>query len=371
MKIGIVTEHYYPSLGGIQEHVHHFAREARRRGHTVRIVTSRMRELPAPEGEAAGPDVLRIADSRPFYLNGTFGRITVGARLGARLEETFREERFDVVHAHCPLLPVLPLLAVHYARCALVGTFHSNVRPYWLSRAWNRRLAAYLDRIDAPLAVSEACIGALAPLRREGFRVVPNGVDVGVFAGGRRLARFDDGRFNLLYVGRVEPRNGFDHLLKVFLRVRHEIRGARLLVVGGGPLLDRYRAEVPAEAREDVVFTGPLREERRDWYASADVLCVPTSIAAFGVNLLEAMCLGVPILASDIDGFREVMRHGREGEMAPPFDADAWVRGLVGLRRDPARAKAYGDAGRRTVQRYAWPVVADEVLSVYRDVAAA
>jgi phosphatidylinositol alpha-mannosyltransferase len=315
--------------------------------------------------------VLRIADSRPFFLHGSFGRITLGARLGPRLEETFREERFDVVHVHCPLLPVLPLLAVHYARCAVVGTFHSNFRPNALSRFWYGRVAAYLDRIDAPVVVSEACIGAMAPLRRDGFRVIPNGVDVEAFAGARRLPRFDDGRFNLLYVGRVEPRNGFDHLLDVFLRARREIPRPRLLVVGGGPLLEHYRAAVPAEAREDVVFAGPLREERRDWYASADLLCVPTSIASFGVNLLEAMAVGVPILASDIDGFREVMRHGREGEMAPPFDPDAWVRALVRMHREPARAQAYGEAGRRSVRRYAWPLVADEVLEVYRDLAAA
>jgi phosphatidylinositol alpha-mannosyltransferase len=371
VRIGIVTEHYYPSLGGVQEHVHHFAREARRRGHAVRIVTSRMPDLPPPAAEAAGPDVLRIADSRPFYLNGSFGRITVGARLAARLQTTFREEAFDVIHVHCPLLPVLPLLAVHYARCAVVGTFHSNFRPNALSRAWYGRLGTYLDRLDAPVVVSEACIGALAPIGRAGFRVIPNGVDVETFAGGRRLPRFDDGRFNLLYVGRVEPRNGFDHLLGVFLRVRREVPGARLLVVGGGPLLERYRADVPAEARADVVFAGPLREERRDWYASADVLCVPTSIASFGVNLLEAMAVGLPVLASDIDGFREVMRHGREGEMAPPFDTDAWVRAIVRLYREPALARAYGEAGRRSVQRYAWPLVADEVLGVYRDLAAA
>jgi phosphatidyl-myo-inositol alpha-mannosyltransferase len=370
MKIGIVTEHYYPSLGGVQEHVHHFAREARRRGHTVRVVTSRMPDLPAPEGEAAGPDVLRIAESRPFFLKGSFGRITVGGRPGARLQQTFREERFDIVHVHCPLLPVLPLLAVHYARCPVVGTFHSNFQPDAMSHFWYSRMGAYLDRIDAPVVVSEACIRALAPLRREGFRVIPNGVDVEAFAGGRRLARFADGRFNLLYVGRVEPRNGFDHLLEVFLRARREVPALRLLVVGGGPMLERYRATVPAEASEDVVFAGPLREERLDWYASADLLCVPTSIASFGVNLLEAMAAGLPILASDIDGFREVMRHGREGEMAPPADLKAWVRAIVRLHGDPARARAYGEAGRRSVRRYAWPVVADEVLEVYRDLAA-
>ena len=75
MRIGIATEYYYPSIGGVQEHVHHFAREARRLGHSVKIITSEMPDLAAPVGEAAGPDVLRIAKSRPMFKNGSFGRV--------------------------------------------------------------------------------------------------------------------------------------------------------------------------------------------------------------------------------------------------------------------------------------------------------
>jgi phosphatidylinositol alpha-mannosyltransferase len=109
-------------------------------------------------------------------------------------------------------------------------------------------------------------------------------------------------------------------------------------------------------------------DERPDWYASAHVHCAPTRIASFGVTLLEAMAAGVPVVASDIDGFREVLRHGVEGELVPPDDARAWARAIVRLARDPAVAAAYGEAGRRTARRYDWPVVAQQVLSVYRSV---
>jgi phosphatidylinositol alpha-mannosyltransferase len=128
---------------------------------------------------------------------------------------------------------------------------------------------------------------------------------------------------------------------------------------------------VPDELREDVVFAGRVVDERPDWYASADVYCAPTSIASFGVTLLEAMAAGKPILASDIDGFREVMTHGHEGELIPPDDVRAWVRALARLARDPARGEAYGEQGRRTVQRYAWPRVTSEVLGLYRSIGVA
>jgi phosphatidylinositol alpha-mannosyltransferase len=74
------------------------------------------------------------------------------------------------------------------------------------------------------------------------------------------------------------------------------------------------------------------------------------------------------VLASDIDGFREVLHDGREGELLPPDDPAAWARAIVRLAREPTRAAAYGERGRATVQRYDWPVVTREILGLYRAV---
>ena len=370
MRIGIATEYYYPSIGGVQEHVHHFAREARRLGHTVKIITSEMPDLPAPAGEAAGPDVLRIAKSRAMFENGSFGRVSLGPRLGGAGRETLQRERFDVLHVHCPLTPVLPFLAIHYATCPVVGTFHTHFHPGMLFKLTRRAQQRYLDRLDAAVAVSRACLSAFEGHLRADFRIIPNGVDADRFGRGRPLRRFDDGRFNILWVGRLEPRNGLERMLEAFALLRAEV-DARLLVVGDGPLLPRYRAKVPADLRSDVVFAGRLLDERPDWYASADVYCAPTTIASFGITLLEAMSAGKPILASDIDGFREVMTHGQEGELITPGDARAWSRALGRLARDRARAQAYGEQGRRTAQRFAWPRVTSEVLGMYRAIGVA
>jgi phosphatidylinositol alpha-mannosyltransferase len=354
----------------VQEHVHHFAREARRLGHTVKIVTSSMPDLPRPEGEAAGPDVLRIARSRPMYKNGSFGRVSQGPGVARALAETLERERFDVVHVHCPLTPVLPIAAIHHARVPVVGTFHTHFRPGPLFKVTRGLLQRYLDRLDAAIAVSRACLAAFEGRLQADFHIIPNGVDAEQFGRGRRLDRFDDGKLNVLWVGRLEPRNGFDRMLAAFARAREEV-DARLLVVGDGPLLGRYRASVPGELEGDVVFAGKLLDERPDWYASSDVYCAPTSIASFGITLLEAMAAGKPILASDIEGFREVMQHGREGELLPVDDAEAWARALVRLPREPLRALAYAEHGRSTAQRYAWPRITAQVLGLYRDIGVA
>lgn len=369
MRIGVVTESYYPSVGGIQEHVHHFAREARRLGHTVKIVTSAMpdlRGLPPPEG-GAGADVIRLGPSVPVYRNGALTRVSAGTGVGAALREVLARERFDVVHVHAPLSPVLPLLAIHHATGPVVGTFHAKLPAGVVARLGRRWLQRYLDRLDAAVAVSRACVAGAKDHLHADFRVIPNGVDVERFGRGRKLRRFEDGKLNVLWVGRLEPRGGLDRMILAFHRAWKQI-DARLVVVGDGPLLPRYRALVPREMAEDVVFVGQVVEERADYYASADVCCVPARAAAFGLAVLEAMAAGKPVLASDVDGHRELMQHGREGELLSADDPAAWARALVRVSREPVRAAAYGERGRLAAQRYAWPSVAREVLGLYRSI---
>jgi phosphatidylinositol alpha-mannosyltransferase len=368
VRIGIVTEYYPPSVGGIQEHVRHFSREAARLGNDVTVVTGEMPDLrgPVPAPHPLDPAVVRVGRSVPVYNNGGVGRVTGGHRLSRSVADVLRRGRFDVVHVHAPLTPVLPLLAVHHATSPVVGTFHTNWRPGLVFRLARRKLQQYLDRLDATVAVSRACLGGLSRLRVNP-RIIPNGVDARRFGEGRPIARFRDGRLNLLWVGRIERRNGLDRMLLVLHEVRRDV-DARLLVVGDGPLLERTRARVPPDLAPHVVFAGRVLDERPDWYASAHVHCATTRIASFGVTLLEAMAAGVPVVASDIDGFREVLSHGVEGELVPPDDAAAWARAIVRIARDPAVAAAYGDAGRRTARRYDWPIVAREVLSVYRSI---
>jgi phosphatidylinositol alpha-mannosyltransferase len=227
----------------------------------------------------------------------------------------------------------------------------------------------YLDRLDAAVAPSRACLGRLDGRMRGELKIVPGGVDVERFARGRRIPRFDDGKLNVLWMARAERRNGLDVMVTAFHRAWRQI-DARLLVVGDGPALRRVKASIPADLADDVVFVGRVDDERPDWYATADVFCATAQSPSGGITLLEAMAAGKPILASDVPGYRDVLQHGREGELVAPGDEGAWARALVRISREPVRAGAYGERGRITAQRHAWPVVARELLGIFRAVGA-
>ena len=362
MRIGLVTEEFGPGGGAQAAHVAGFAREARRLGHAVRVVTG------AGGGEVDGSerseDVIRLGPSRTLVRRGRLARTTGGTGVGAAIRELLQRERFDVLHVHGPLTPVLPLLAVHHASGPVVGTFHDVERPGLFARLARRTTERHLERLDAAIAVSRSAAAA-AGLGPDDVRVIAGGVDVERLARGRRLRQLEDGRLNVLWLGRPEPRNGLDRMLSAFARVRRQL-DARLLVVGGGPGLAGYRARVPRELEDDVVFAGEVTEEIADWYASADVFCAPAQGPSSGATLLEAMAAAKPILASDVAGYREILQHGREGELVAPDDPAAWARAILRLSREPARAAAYAERGRLTARRLAWSSVAREILGVYR-----
>ena len=218
MCIGLVTEEYGPGAGAQAAHVEGFAREARRLGHQVRVVTGA-----APrdaDGAERSEDVIRLGPTRTLLRRGRLARATGGTGVGAALRELLQRERFDVVHVHAPLTPVLPLLALHHASGPVVGTFHEAERPGPFARLARRTAERHLDRLDAAIAVSRTAAAAAGS--RDDVRIIPGGVDAERLARGRRLRRFDDGRLNVLWLGRPEPRNGPDRMIQAFARLRRQ-----------------------------------------------------------------------------------------------------------------------------------------------------
>lgn len=367
MRIALVTEFYYPTLGGVQEHVYHLGRECERLGHEVAVITSRVDAADGLLPSHAEHNVHLIGRSLAVQMNGSVGRVSVGWSLAEKLRALLTKEHFDVVHVHAPLTPVLPMLALRQTALPLVGTFHTNFarsRLLGLARPAVQRL---IDRIDVNVAVSGACVHALAPYVKARYRLIPNGVDCRAFAEGRALESLRGERPVVLFIGRLEQRSGLPRLLRAFPDI-HKRSNARLVVIGEGP--DRRANEALArELGVDAHFAGARHSDRADWFKSADVLVCPTTIASFGITLLEGMAAGLPVVASDIDGFREVLTHGREGFLVDTSRPERLSDAVATLLEHPALARRLGEAGQHTARAYDWPVVAKKVAAVYEEVA--
>jgi phosphatidyl-myo-inositol alpha-mannosyltransferase len=374
LNIGIVSEYYYPLLGGISEHVHNTASQFSRMGHRVQIITAQDRAPRAwsPPAPPAGPspEVIRLGTSVAIRWNGSVTNVTVGfRRLWNDLRRTLAEGRYDIVHVHSPLVFTLSPLAILASPGPSVATFHSYFDRTPIYGAFKGLLQKhFLDRLSGQIAVSQSCVRAMSPYFRIAPRIIPNGIDVEQFTpDAPRIAEYDDGRPNLLFLSRFEPRNGLDLMLRAFAIVRRQVPGARLIVVGDGSRRPAYTRMAEREFGHDVRMVGPVLRERPSYYATADLYCAPISKASFGMTLLEAMACGRPVVATENDGYPDLLGPD-EGVLVPPRDHVVFARAIVELLKDPARRERMGRAGRAKALGYNWPSVAERLVAFYQEI---
>jgi len=370
----MVSDNYYPYVGGIAEHVYHLAGELRKRGHAVKVLTAKvggrmmesMAEMPGEE------HVKRIGDGWVIRSNKSFARVSVAWRPTAQIRKYFDQERFDVVHIHGSLAPTLPMAAIQASRTLNVVTFHAGHDQSLGYALFRSGLQPYFNAVQGLIAVSATARESCAKYFPGPYKIIPNGIDLTFFrpdAG--RVSGMDDGRPRILFVGRFEPRKGLKHLLSAMPEIVKHVPDVELVVVGTGLRGYSYKSYLPPEVQQHVRWAGLVKsEERPKYYASCDVYCSPaTGQESFGIVLLEAMASGKPVVASDIDGYRTVLNDGREGLLVPPEDPPALAQAIVKVLLDRGLARRLAANGLERVQQYSWPKLAERVEAFYEELA--
>jgi phosphatidylinositol alpha-mannosyltransferase len=379
VKVAIVSDYYYPQLGGITEHVHGQATELARRGHEVTILTPRLVVTPTTVDGADIPgrtfDLVNVGHAFPFYVNGSETLLTLGPGLPFALGRELRRRSFDVVHVHNPLGVMLPISAIMKSTAPVtVGTFHSVVpEGYRLLRTTSRSFERVFRRLDASIAVSAAVVDSLSPyFPARKFTTIPNGIDTDFFSPAAEGLQELHGRRTIVFVGRFDPRNGVKHMIGAFTALRRTREDVQLVIVGDGPLRPLVQRMVPCALRDDVVFAGRVNRLRPRYLASAEILCTPCSLASFGMVVLEGMSAGLPVVASRLPGFELVMRDGVDGLMVDRADdEEGFAAVLDRLINDPEMGRRMGAAGRRrALSTFSWPVVADALEELYEELLA-
>ncbi|HYR52027.1 MAG TPA: glycosyltransferase family 4 protein [Candidatus Dormibacteraeota bacterium] len=395
LRIGILSQAYHPAVGGVTEHVDATARALRARGHGVTVITAGFSERDwqgfatngnghprheknggngaaqdtEPPRDASQPHrIVRIGRNVAVPYNGAENNLTVGLRLREKLQDILDEERFDLLHVHCPVSPVLPLIALRIAKQPIVGTFHSTVTSDLAFRLFRKALLPSFRRIDRSLAVSEEARSCVLRHFPGPVEILPNGVSLERFRPGLpRLERFDDEIPNILFVGRHDPRKGLPELMAACDALARDQVPFRLIVVGDGLLRRRIERMAGGALSGRVHFEGRVSNDRLPrYYASADLFCSPARGGeSFGIVLLEAMASGVPIVATDLPGYRTVLTPGEEGLMVPTRDPQALAQALRTLLGRPDLRLAMGARGIATAQRFAWPAIVERLESIY------
>jgi phosphatidylinositol alpha-mannosyltransferase len=369
MKIGIVTEYFYPTLGGITENIYHFSRELLRNGHEFRIITGKDKLANYPP-ECEGR-IISIGKSVPVFYNGSCARVTMGFGLTRKMKEVLAAEQFDLVHVHSPIFPTLPIIAIMQSTVPVVGTFHTVLGGHddLYYKVYKERCTRLLDGMTGRIAVSECCARELEDYFDRSFDVIPNGVDVDWWVDGtRKVEKFDDGKFNVLFLGRPDTRNGLSTLIHAFANVHRRFPETRLIIVGDGPLRFYFERLVPADVANAIVFEGAANENRPDYLATADAFVFAPDIASFGITILEGMSAGKAMIASDIEAFRALVTDGESALLIPPGDEAAMAHSIERLITDESFREDLGATAALRVSRYDWKRVAEMQIEYYRNI---
>lgn len=364
MKIALISPYNYFHPGGVNTHIANLAMVLRASGQETYVLTT------LPPGRPTPPDTIALdGHLTQFPSGGVQAHINLSLNLIWRARQLLLGHNFDIVHLHNPLTPLVSVSFLYHRRAVpqttFIATFHEyRDTPNPAIEVGKPLFRHWINTLDARIAVSEAAL-EFNQLHFPGtYAIIPNGVDLARFAPARQIEMASKRPPTILFVGRLDERKGLLYLLDAFVRLRPEFPTARLQVVGPGHL---SRREVRQQPLTNVEFIGQVSDaELPAFYHGADIFCAPSvGFESFGIVLLEAMAAGLPVVASNLPGYRQTIQDGKQGWLVEPRNPGALAAALAQLLRHPERRREMGEAGQAHARLFDWHLVAEAVLELY------
>jgi len=373
VRIALLSPYSWTYPGGVTRHIEALAQELAAAGHEARVLapfdpddglSRRLHRGARPQQRVPPDGFVSLGRSVGLQANGAVSNVALTPQAVFRMREELRGGRYDVLHVHEPVVPFVSWDALcSLGELPLVGTFHT-----YSENALTNGIAAVgfggrrrMNRLHARIAVSEAAAWTARRFYGGRYRIIPNGVHLGALDAAEPAPRRRP-LLRILFIGQAVERKGLPVLLRAFEALGEQVP-ATLTLVGASAeevshmLLDGHGVRALGKVSEEQ----KLAELER-----ADVVCAPSLHGeSFGMVLTESFAAGAPVIASDIPGYRDVLRDGLDGLLVSAGDALALAEALRRVALDePLRARMAASA-RERAERFAWPRVAAEVIDCY------
>lgn len=380
MRVLMISDVYFPRINGVSTSIQTFGRELTAAGHHVTLI--------APDYGESQPEpfpVLRIPSRYlPFDPED---RILRWGRLPAHYADLI-DAKFDLIHIQTPFV-------AHYAglglarrlRLPVVESYHTFFEHYLdkyiplVPSAWMRLLARRfsISQCEAVDALAVPSQPMLEVLRGYGIRthaeVVPTGIELTRFRDGdgerfRQAWGIAPTRPMLIHAGRVAFEKNIEFLLRMLVQVKSQVPDVLLAIAGEGPAQRKLAAQTRRLGLQDhVLFVGYLNRNGplEDFYCAGDVFIFASRTETQGLVLLESMSLGTPVVSTAVMGTRAVLQED-QGCLVAEDDPDDFAAKTIRLLTEPQLRRTLAESGRRYVQQWSAPALAQRMLALYRHV---
>ena len=350
LRIGIVSPYSLTVPGGVQQQVLGLARSLRAKGHEVRV-------LGPCDGPPPDAFVTPLGNSLPTAVNGSIAPLAPDASAALRTIRALNDEAFDVVHVHEPLVPGPSLTALLVKMAPVVATFHSAGESA-AYRTFSRQLKWVASRIDIRVAVSKDAVELAQRYIGGEYEVLFNGIELGDYSTPSTSPRENA----IFFIGRHEERKGLSNLLEALAQLPPDVR---LWIASDGPQTAELKIRFGSDSR--IEWLGRISDsEKISRMSRASVFCAPSLHGeSFGVVLLEAMAAGTPVVASNLDGYRNVATDDETALLVETGNVASLASALARVLVDPLLATRLTANGREHAQRFSMDALADRYIELY------
>lgn len=376
LAVLMVIGSYLPYIGGTERQLAALAAELHTRRFRVEVMTGQHDPTWPLCEEINGTRVHRLGYPRIRFLGA------LGLLLRAGIFLLTEGRRFQVFHVHAVnSLAVLSTIIGKLLGKAVVlkavgaweldqGVLSPERRRHWLSRTQ----LAILRQADSWVAVSEHLHRAMAEagLPPSHIVTIPNGVDVARFTpqANEAAPRADLVTApRVIFVGRLVKEKGLPVLLQAWAKTAQRLPAAVLHIVGGGPLEEELKLLAECLGILSSVRFHGYQQAVLPFLQSAHLFVLSSYVEGLSNTLLEAMAVGLPVVATRISGSEDIITPGENGLLAPPGDATALAEAIVSVLEQPERAAAMGKRARQFVeQRCGLERITDDYIHLYQQI---
>ena len=369
----MITREFPPMSGGIGYYVYNLSKKLLESGHEVTVITRGSMGKSVIEF-VEGIRVFKVS----FFPLYPFHTVLHGMFVGKLLQSL--EPELTLVHLHSPIVPPintsLPILTTVHTLMKIDSRYHEVYDPYslaekiqsmFVSPSVESKLLEISDRVTtvSPTVANELREYGINP---NTVKTVWNGVDEKIFSLAPRTVGSER---NVLYTGVLRARKGLFDLMKCAKLVNAIFPDVKFKICGTGPLLSKLKEQARSDGLQDqIIFLGRVNKQKLiQTYQNATIQVIPSIYEGLPTVLLEAMSCGLPVVATNIGGIREVISSGENGILFSPGSPKEMADAIIKLLNDESLRIKLGSNARETIlEKYTWDRISDNFIDIYKSI---